>query len=141
MKYLKAPILLAIASLVQNLNLCSSQDSAVTVSFTIITETEQCDDTGLLDVAAGVVVQYRTTDDQDTRPSESEWKRIDVISINGTCNRAFSYHLELEQERQELLQLRLLQWEHGGGFCNCWGVMEDSLLVRHAAYSTTLNLT
>ena len=40
--------------------------------------------------------------------------------------------------RNDCVQLRIVQPEHGGGFCNCWGVKE--LVINTSISSTTLEL-
>ena len=121
-------------ALMQNLYLCSSQDSTVGISFNTSTNTGHCNDAGFL--KAGIVLEYRIIDEENI---ESQWEKIDVIPINKTYSRSFNFPSSELQDH--LVQFRMLQWEHGGGVCSCWGIIQDSFMVHYEAHSRILNLT
>ena len=82
-------------------------------------------DVGLADTS--VLVQYRLFGKSTSEPS---W--IDLTDMNP--KQGFNGTLGLHQlsiSKNQSVQLRLLQLEHGGGSCNCWSVEEALITWNH----------
>lgn len=114
--------------------------SAGVVSFSLATDTEEPCDTGLSNTGVFAVLDYR----QIVNVSEQvAWIRLGEVSLpplNGSTdcaiNSSFSFNFTYNTttttstSAHPQVQFRLVQWEHGGGYCNCWGVVSDSLTVK-----------
>ena len=121
------------------------------VSFSLRTDTTEECDTGLTNAGIFAVLDYELVSaDDDEGESEGSvvtgWQRLDTVSTassspSGTSNSSsgtscntysFSYNFTYQQEEEGAwpqVRFRLLQWEHGGGFCSCWGLVRNSFRV------------
>ena len=113
----------------------------VQVQFTLVTDTISSCDTGLTNAGIYAVLEYRLRDGMDG--AVLPWIRLNETSIPpGDCEQNFTFTCDIslsalcntgEADREgdsPLLQFRLVQWEHGGGFCNCWGVKSNTWRVQ-----------
>lgn len=120
------------------------RSETVTISFAITTDTTAICDTGLTNAGIYAVLEYR-----DLQEDPVTWEHVGVVSIpapnSSQCqhNMVFKYQQNSSSPAVEpRVQFRLLQWEHGGGFCNCWGIVSDSVRVRFGNETyTKLGLT
>ena len=116
----------------------SSRSEVATISFAIITDTVAKCDIGLTNAGIYAVLEYRNLQEDPIT-----WEHVGVVSIpapnSSQCQHNFSMDFtyqhnssssSAEESQDALVQFRLLQWEHGGGFCNCWGIVSDSVRVR-----------
>lgn len=109
------------------------------ISLAITTDTIARCDRGLTNAGIYAVLEYRYLRDSP------RWERVDVIHIptseSTLCQHNFTFNFTYEDPSDPsdpgelLVQFRLLQWEHGGGFCNCWGVVRGSFWVHTAQHS------
>ena len=110
----------------------------VQVQFTLVTDTISSCDTGLTNAGIYAVLEYRLRDGMNG--AVLPWIRLNKTSIPpGDCERNFTFTSQFPDpqfpicntgEGGRLLQFRLVQWEHGGGFCNCWGVKINTWRVQ-----------
>ena len=91
-----------------------------------------------------IYLQYRTVlikSSSETGP----WNLFEVISLSNLSNshHNFSFSVivaggEFQGGSRSYLQFRIIQLEHGGGYCNCWGVQAKSWSVIMMAGSSQL---
>lgn len=126
------------------------QETAVgQISFDLVTSTisEECS-RGHSNKGIYAILEYRQLN-ADENNINTAWKELDIIHLTVASNYThftsnFTYDdsasgdaveeddspngmeleesgMELEEgDRDPLVQFRLVQWEHGGGNCNCW---------------------
>lgn len=103
-----------------------------TVSFVLVTNTISECDIGLSNGGIAIL-EYRQLNlvgngDNDDNSGKISWKQLDKFHLpdasNYTANFTsnFTYDCKDLEGDSPLVQFRLVQWEHGGGYCNCWGV-------------------
>ena len=114
-------------------------DNEVTgeLSFSLsLHSTKDCD-LGLTNGGLYSILEYRLLQSKDP-VGDSTWEEISVISISTeNCtqcfhnfSRKFTYWKSTDESIPSLVQFRLVQWEHGGGECNCWAVVPGSWVMR-----------
>ena len=123
------------------------------VSFSLRTDTTEECDTGLTNAGIFAVLDYELVSaDDDEGESEGSvvtgWQRLDTVSTasggtssssssgtsSGTSCNTYSFSYNFTYQRAEegawpQVRFRVLQWEHGGGFCSCWGLVGNSFRV------------
>ncbi len=99
----------------------------VTVSFSLATDTIAACDQGLTRPGINAALQRRQVERDST--DKYPWQTLGVVHIaasgSDTCQ-PFSFKFNSTVDE---VQFRLVQWEHGGGYCNCWGVVPGSWSV------------
>ncbi len=112
----------------------ASSTASINVSFNITTRyfTDSCA-TGLIN-PGDVYLQVRDVKYQSLssyRPGP--WRLLEKIKFASEgMDDHFGYnrlHQFANTTNSSLFQLRLIQLEHGGGYCNCWGVDNRSISV------------
>lgn len=53
-----------------------------------------------------------------------------MVSLSTQFSYADNFCVSEDRNMVVLVQFRLVQWEHGGGYCNCWRLMPGGLLVE-----------
>ena len=99
-----------------------------TVLFSILTDTAAECDVGLIHGGVRVNLEYRQINGK-----ENTWMLIDVIQITNATNthlHHFNSTFMYSNTLPLLIQFRLIQWEHNGGNCNCWGVASGNWTVE-----------
>ena len=126
------------------------------VSFSIITDTRVECDLGLTNPGIYSKLEYRKIQTLSGSQAENEedWIELDTVSIpivnstyavqNFSVNftytvQNFSFNFTYSNTNS-LVQYRLIQWEHGGGDCNCWGVVQDSWMIELENHSIPMQL-
>ena len=85
---------------------------------------------GLIDTS--VQLQYR----EILTGSIKQWNLIANIPVNRSEAVVGKFNVSIVQEG---VQLRLLQFEHGGGGCNCWEVLKFELMLENRSWLTLMN--
>ena len=115
------------------------------VSFSIITDTRVECDLGLTNPGIYSKLEYRKIQTLSGSQAENEedWIELGIVSIpivNSTYTvQNFSFNFTYSSTNP-LVQYRLIQWEHGGGDCNCWGVVQDSWMIELENHSIPMQL-
>ena len=125
------------------------------VSFSIITDTRVECDLGLTNPGIYNKLEYRKIQSLNGSQAENEdWIELGIVSIpivnstytvqNSSFNltyvvQNFSFNFTYSNTNP-LVQYRLIQWEHGGGDCNCWGVVQDSWMIELENHSFPMPL-
>ena len=115
------------------------------VSFSIITDTREECDLGLTNPGIYSKLEYRKIQTLNGSQTENEedWIELGIVSIpivNSTYTvQNFSFNFTYSNTNP-LVQYRLIQWEHGGGDCNCWGVVQDSWMIELENHSIPMSL-
>lgn len=124
------------------------------ISFALTTDTIANCDRGLTNAGVYAILEYRLvtmrnhSEDNNTNDSisHSAWHHLGVVSIpasgSSLCLHEFSFNFSYVDQVCALVsvQFRLVQWEHGGGYCNCWGLVPSSLQVKTEENITLLEL-
>ena len=126
------------------------------VSFSIITDTRVECDLGLSNPGIYSKLEYRKIQTLSGNQTENEedWIELGIVSIlivNSTYavqNSSFNFTFAMQNysfnftysNKNPLVQYRLIQWEHGGGDCNCWGVVQDSWMIELENHSIPMQL-
>ena len=63
--------------------------------------------------------------------------RLQYFTENG-CNEMVADLNGVEVSYNRIIQLRIVQLEHGGGPCNCWGVKKLALNSTNPTFNTEL---
>lgn len=86
-----------------------------------------------------ILLQYRLVSAPETETPPQLWSTISVLPSNQPSQVAVEGSVELEDD-VEGFQLRLVQFEYGGGTCNCWThgdlvvtVNNDEIRLGHCA--------
>lgn len=129
------------------------------IAFSLTTDTIPDCDTGLNNGGIYALLEFRQIANNQSgglsgggvNEERSLWQQLDVISIPATnttpCEHKFSSNFSYEMpanasvEAGPLVQFKLVQWEHGGGYCNCWGIVPNSLFVEAEGLRISLGLT
>ena len=124
----------------------AASNVSVNVSLTVVVmgNSEECK-RGLTS-PGDIYLQYRTVLlISSTSSGTGPWNLFEVISLSNLSNshHNFSFSVtvasgELQGRSHSYLQFRLIQLEHGGGYCNCWGVQAKSWSVVMMAGSSQL---
>lgn len=110
----------------------ASIDIYIAVNFTITARefTEDCA-RGLTDPGF-IYLQYRGVELKSSR-FRGPWNLLDTLNLSSSnvdILHRYSQQHKLENAMNfSHLQFRLIQLEHGGGYCNCWGVVDQSWTV------------
>ena len=109
-----------------------TSSSTSNVSLSITTKTVAECDVGLIHEGVHVNLEYRQVDggdgDDDGTPLlPAPWIPIGQIT-DSYFNSTFTYINRTSNG--PLIQFRLIQWEHNGGNCNCWGIASGSWTVQ-----------
>lgn len=124
----------------------SSRNEVGTISFSITSDTTAACDSGLTNAGIYAVLEYRHLQDP------TSWEQVGEISISAAnsssqCQHELAFNFTYPQDFSPaevelgdvLVQFRLLQWEHGGGYCNCWGIVPGSCRVQTASHNILLS--
>ena len=114
------------------------------ISLAVTTDTVARCDVGLTNPGIHLLLQYRFLSEANADPA---WQHLDLIAIPtpsaSQCQYNFTSNFIFDEEDdlydRSLVQFRLLQWEHGGGYCNCWGIVPGSCIVTTAQHTVQLN--
>ena len=103
------------------------------VSLFIITDTKPECDVGLTNPGIYIKLEYRQVHVSNSYTEEEEdWRNLGVASIlthNVIVN--FNFNFTYCNTNNPLVQFRLIQWEHGGGDCNCWAINEWNVNIQN----------
>ena len=109
-------------------------NSSLVVGFSLVTNTEKACNIGLTNQGVYLLLEYREISAEASMHSKgglSPWKQLDTISISNQCiGCRHNISSVLMLRRLESVQFRLIQFEHGGGCCNCWGLIPSSWTVQ-----------
>jgi len=101
------------------------------VSFALVTESVEVCDEGLTNGGVFAVLTLRLGSGGEPAVY-GEWLDGGIVNVSsvpdGIDNFTLDFDWDLEPEAK-WVQFRLVQWEHGGGYCNCWGVVPGSWSV------------
>ena len=139
-------VMLAVLSLTEARSQRSIPQAFGSIALALSTDTTTTCDTGLTHGGVHITLEYRQVN-LTSEVNHSRWERLGVVNIpsseSNRCQHHFSFNFSyMDRDRlsssqgeggqtgEELgMQFRLVQWEHGGGYCNCWALLPDSLLV------------
>jgi hypothetical protein len=117
----------------------TSRREVGTISFAITTDTTASCDIGLTNAGIYAVLEYRFLPPEPT----SSWQRVGVISIpppnSSQCQHEISHNFSYAEQDPDRVQFRVVQWEHGGGYCNCWGIVPNTTSIRTTVYNISLS--
>ena len=95
-----------------------------TVSLSIITDTKPQCDVGLTNPGIYNKLEYRQV--HASKEEDEDWRQLGVVSIPTVSSnhimKDFNFDFTYCNTHNPLVQFRLIQWEHGGGDCNCWAI-------------------
>ncbi|XP_064400246.1 adhesion G-protein coupled receptor G6-like [Halichondria panicea] len=104
--------------------LSPSSTQQLNVTFTFVTNSAANCSTGLSHTGVFVLIEYRLL--------YSPWKLLKRVSLDDTGSGGCfisndNVNMIVNDMDPESVQLRIVQPEHSGGLCNCWGVKDFSL--------------
>ena len=153
MKYNGRLLSLLFAALGSILGASAAARAVGAISLAVATDTVARCDVGLTNSGIHLLLQHRFLSEANHDPA---WEHLDLITIptssasqcqyNFTSNFTFNEDDDDDDDDEDdgfhdhtLVQFRLLQWEHGGGYCNCWGIIPGNCIVTTAQHTAQLN--
>lgn len=112
------------------------------ISFALTTDTTADCDRGLTNGGVYAILEYRLVilgNQTEENSNTSLWHHLGVVSIpassSSRCLHEFTFNVSyvrscVSVNMEVYVQFRLVQWEHGGGYCNCWGLVPGNLQVE-----------
>lgn len=132
---------LLLSIFVQCLTAQESKNQMGSISFAITTDTIARCDSGLTNAGVYAVLCRNLKE-------SSSWDPVGEIAIppitsDSPCQKEFSFNftypsLTTADSGGFMVQFRLLQWEHGGGYCHCWGLVPESARVHTSQHDILL---
>ena len=137
MRYCGVPVM--VLAIIHTFMFCvasSETNETLLVGLTLVVTGNTADCNKGLTSPGDIYLQYRQVLLLQPSSKTGPWNLFEVISLSNLSNSHHNFRFSVtvasgvfQGRPWSHLQFRLIQLEHGGGYCNCWGVVASSWSV------------